>query len=446
MNKKHKILRGFVKLIPCWLFLQTVQIALGQSEELPNIIYILSDDQSWNDYGFTGHPHIETPHIDKLAADGLTFTRGYVTAPLCSPSLASIITGLYPQQHRITGNDPKFSFNGPRYQRDWMEARARLYRDYLDEFQKHPTVPMLLQKLGYLSFQSGKWWGGHWKEGGFTHGMTHGDPSRGGRHGDEGLKIGREGMDPIYDFIDEAVEQKRPFFVWYAPFLPHSPHTPPDSLLQKYLPKAPSKAIASYWAMCEWLDVTVGQLLGKVDDMGLTDNTLVVFVTDNGWIQDPNKPNVYAPGSKQDPQDMGIRTPIIYKWPKKIAPRMDTQHVSSSIDIVTTTLAAVGLAPLSTMQGINVMDEKAVRKRKMIFSLDFAHDMAGVDQPGKTLESTMVITTPWKLIVPGGANTQNQEVLLYDIVKDPTEQQNLAAQNPKVVNKLRKEMAAWWNP
>ncbi len=425
------------------LFLSTSP-SFGQAEK-PNIIYILSDDQAWTDYGFMGHPHIETPNIDRLAEEGLTFTRGYVTAPLCSPSLASIITGLYPYQHGITGNDPLFTFEGDRYSRDWQLARSRLYRDYLNEFQKHPTVPQLLQKRGYVSFQSGKWWGGHWKEGGFTDGMTHGDPANGGRHGDEGLKIGREGMDPIFDFMDQAISEKNPFFIWYAPFLPHSPHTPPDSLLQKYLPKAPTQAVAAYWAMCEWLDITVGQLLDKVEQEGLTDNTLVVFVTDNGWIQDPDRPNRYAPGSKQDPQDMGIRTPIIYKWPGKITPRMDTQHLTSSIDMAVTTLAAVGLDPLPDMQGLNVLDTKALAKRKQIYSMDFSHDMAAVDQPEKTLESRILIRGSWKLIVPGTAHPDNQGVLLYDILRDPLETVNLADAHPKVVKKLIANLDKWWS-
>ncbi|WP_339921920.1 sulfatase [uncultured Cyclobacterium sp.] len=441
-----KVFRSYPLKYVFMLFLLvtiTKRNSLAQGEK-PNIIYILSDDQSWNDFGFTGHPHIETPHIDKLAAEGHTFTRGYVTAPLCSPSLASIITGLYPYQHGITGNDPEFNFEGKRYNNDWQIARSRLYKDYLDEFQKHPTIPMVLKKLGYLSFQAGKWWGGNYKEGGFTHGMTHGDPSKGGRHGDEGLKIGREGMDPIFDFMDHAIEAEKPFFVWYAPFLPHSPHNPPDSLLQKYLPLAPTKSVASYWAMCEWFDITVGQLLDRVDEKGLSDNTLVVFVTDNGWIQDPNVPNKYVEGSKQAPQDMGIRTPIIYKWPGKIKPKMDDTNLTSSIDMAVTTMAAVGLEPLSDMQGINIMDKKALKNRKVIYSQDFAHDMKGVDAQEETLESRILITSPWKIIVPGVANEDTQKVLLYDILKDPLEENNLADKHPEVVKKLTASLDDWW--
>ncbi|MEX2593950.1 MAG: sulfatase [Anditalea sp.] len=420
-------------------------MAYGQATK-PNIIYIISDDQAWSDYGFMGHPYIETPNIDRLAHEGLTFTRGYVTAPLCSPSLASIITGLYPHQHGITGNDPTFAFEGKSYSQDWQLERSKLYREYLDEFQKHPTVPELLQEQGYLSFQSGKWWGGNWKEGGFTYGMTHGDPEKGGRHGDEGLKIGREGMQPIFDFMDTAISQDKPFFVWYAPFLPHSPHTPPDSLLQKYLPNAPTKPIAQYWAMCEWLDITVGQLLDRIEEKGLTENTMVVFVTDNGWIQDPVVSNKYAPGSKQDPREMGIRTPIIYKWPGKISPKMDTTTLASSLDIAVTSLEAAGLDPLPEMEGINVRDTKALEARDAVFSLDFSHDMVRVDQPEKSLENRMIITNPWKLIVPEADNMQDKEVQLYNVYKDPFEKENLAASKPDLVKELQKELDKWWDP
>jgi arylsulfatase A-like enzyme len=251
-------------------------------------------------------------------------------------------------------------------------------------------------------------------------------------------------MDPIFDFMDHAIEEDKPFFVWYAPFLPHSPHNPPDSLLQKYLPLAPTKSVAAYWAMCEWFDITVGQLLDRVEEKGLSENTLVVFVTDNGWIQDPNVPNKYVEGSKQAPQDMGIRTPIIYKWPGKIKPKMDHSNLTSSIDMAVTTMAAVGLDPLPDMQGINIMDKKALKKRKVIYSQDFAHDMKGVNAKEETLESRILITSPWKIIVPGVANKDTQEVLLYDILKDPLEENNLADKHPEVVKKLTASLDNWW--
>src|SRR5690606_36882465 len=138
----------------------------SSQEDLPNIVYILSDDQAWTDYGFMGHPHIQTPNIDKLASEGLTFTRGYTTAPVCSPSLASIITGLYPHQHGITGNDPKFEYQGEESgnRKDWLEQRLSHNQKFIDHFYQNPTLPMLLKQKGYLSFHSGKWWEGSWKD------------------------------------------------------------------------------------------------------------------------------------------------------------------------------------------------------------------------------------------------------------------------------------------
>lgn len=196
---------------------------------------------------------------------------------------------MYPHQHGVTGNDPEFSFEGKRYSEEWLLARAPLNSIIIENFKTHPTLPVLLKEQGYISFQAGKWWEGSWEDGGFTNGMTHGDPERGGRHGDEGLAIGREGMQPIFDFLDKAQDTDKPFFIWYALLMPHAPHNPPASLVKKYLEKAQSEPIAKYWAMVEWFDVTVGQLLGELDQRDLTEDTLIVFLTDYGWIQDPEK-------------------------------------------------------------------------------------------------------------------------------------------------------------
>ena len=95
-------------------------------------------------------------------------------------------------------------------------------------------------------------------------------------------------MQPIYDFIADAQSDGKPFFVWYAPMLPHTPHNPPERLLAKYQDKTPSPHVAKYWAMVEWFDETCGQLLDHLDKQGLAENTIVCYVTDNGWIQDPN--------------------------------------------------------------------------------------------------------------------------------------------------------------
>ena len=209
----------------------------GQSPEAPpNIVLILSDDQDWHDYGFMGSKVVETPHLDQLARRSLVFERGYVVTALCRPSLASIVTGLYPHQHGVVGNDVS-----PATKLD----RHRENQPVVDAFHRHPSWIRSLVAQGYLAFQSGKWWEGSWQEGGFTGGMTHGDPTRGGRHGDEGLLIGRQGMAPVTEFIDNAVAAKKPFCLWYAPFLPHAPHNPPAKILEKYTAAGRPENVAS---------------------------------------------------------------------------------------------------------------------------------------------------------------------------------------------------------
>ena len=413
-----------------------------ESADRPNIVLIISDDQSWTDYSFMGHEHIQTPRIDQLAASGLTFSYGYTTAPLCSPALASIATGLYPHQHGILGNDPVFSSAERKYSPEWLQERMKHYQPVISKFEELETIADVLGENGYTSLQTGKWWPGNYATGGFDEGMTHGDPSRGGRHGDVGLEIGREGLDVVYHFIDSAEEQNKPFYVWYAPFLPHAPHNPPDSLKHKYLPLAPTEAVANYWAMCEWFDITCGQLIDYVEKKGLSQNTLFVFVCDNGWIQDPDRPNVYAPRSKREPYEMGIRTPIIFNWDGKIEPEFNTKNPVSSIDIATTIYEICGIEAPADLQGIHVLDNTALNARKTVFAETFAHDFTTIDS---SLYYRIAINFPWKLILPDGTNKPEADTELYNIEQDPYEKENLAEEKPEVVGRLKNQIENWYN-
>jgi uncharacterized sulfatase len=314
----------------------------------PNVVFIISDDQAWSDYGFMGHPHIATPRLDRLAAESVTFQRGYTPVPLCRPSLSSIVTGLYPHQHGVTGNDPQLPDAGV----NAMTARTnpqydRYYATMIANFRRQPNLVRDLVSRGYGALQTGKWWEGDpVKTAGFTHAMTQGE-AKGSRHGDAGLAIGREGLDPVYRFIEQA--GGKPFFVWYAPMLPHAPHTPPDDLLQKYLKVAPSEPVARYWACVEWFDRTCGELLDYLDRKGLRENTIVIYTCDNGWIQNPEKANQFAPRSKLTPYEGGVRTPIMISWPGKLKPRLDQEHLASTVDLWPT-LAAL----LPSWEGLGV--------------------------------------------------------------------------------------------
>ena len=404
----------------------------------PNIVLIISDDQSWTDYSFMGHEAIETPNIDRLAKQSRLFKRGYVPSSLCCPSLASMITGLYPHQTKITGNEPPMQPGG---------RNSEQYREQVQEcvsfIDDQPTLPRLLAKRGYVSHQSGKWWQGHYSRGGFTHGMTHGDTKRGGRHGDVGLKIGREGMDEIFDFIEDAGD--KPFFVWYAPFLPHTPHNPPKRLLDKYAKKTESKFIARYWAMCEWFDETCGQLLDHLDEKKLADDTIVLYATDNGWIQRADNGR-YAPRSKRSQYDGGLRTPIMVRWPNKVKPE-DRPELANSIDLAPTILKACGLAPTKEMQGIDLLDDTALAKRKSTYGAIYLHNAVDIHKPSANLTYRWLINGDWKLILPHKENVTTKakhrdtgETELYNLAKDPHERNNLAKARQGRTKRLAKQL------
>jgi uncharacterized sulfatase len=418
----------------------------AEDEDPPNVVMIISDDQTWTDFGFMGHPHIQTPHIDRLAERSRTFTRGYVPDSLCRPSLATLISGLYPHQHNIVGNDPPKPEGMNRREAQQSEVYKKRRAELISHVDSVPKLPEILNdEHGYLSHQSGKWWEGHYSRGGFTHGMTQGFGNHPrGRHGDEGLKIGREGMGPVFDFMDEAQERDRPFFVWYAPFLPHRPHNPPGRLLEKYKDKTESIHVARYWAMCEWFDETVGELMGDLDENGLAGDTLVLYVADNGWVQKPDDRG-YALRSKGSPFEAGTRTPIMVRWPGVVEPEMDRETVVSSVDLAPTVLDAAGLEPSEEMPGVSLLDEEAVEAREAIFGEIFYHDIVSLDDPVESLKYRWCIEGRWKLILPYAENLPDEKVQLYDLKEDPHEQNNLASAKPDVVKRLRKRIEGWWS-
>ena len=414
----------------------------------PNVVLIISDDQAWTDYGFMGHADVQTPNLDRLASESAVFKRGYVPTALCRPSLVTLLTGHYASTHGVTGNDPspKYAEHGSEL---YNRRRAQLI-SYLDKFE---TVPEALGKLGYLSHQSGKLWEGSYQNCGFTHGMTRGFPEPGGRHGDDGLRIGREGMQPIAEFVNMAVRQEKPFFLWYAPFLPHSPHNPPQRLLDKYSDGRPV-SIAKYYAMCEWFDETCGQLMDILDQENATDNTLVVYVCDNGWIQDP-KSKKYAPRSKQTPYEGGIRTPIMYRWLGKIAAG-ERPELASSIDIAPTILAAVGAPAPDDLPGLNLIPHLVSDSpidRDTIYGESFAHDIADIENPQASLLFRWAIEGKWKLLLTYDGETNRyasthprteKRPQLFDLHADPHEKSNLAKDHPGVVARLAKKINAWY--
>ena len=442
---KHKLIVFLSFTLVLFSCNQTVKTkVISTVDKKPNIVLILSDDQAWNDYGFMGHDIVETPNLDKLASQSVVFKRGYVPTPVCRPSLMTLSTGLYPHQHKITGNDPKGGFKNAEFPRE----------ELLSNIDTIPSLQKILGAHGYLTHQSGKWWEGDYKRGGFTHGMTEGE-----RHGDKGLTIGRKGMDSIFNFIEHAQSKEKPFYIWYAPFLPHTPHNPPDSLFQKYAKKVKSEHIARYYAMVEWFDITCGQLVDYLDANNLRENTLIYYVCDNGWIQQPDS-RKFDIGSKQTPMEGGVRTPIMFSMPGTLKPS-SRKELSSSIDFVPTILSAVNLEIPKNLPGLNLWDNlKSGKKidRNIVFGEAYGHDIIDKDNPEASLGYLWCVEDDWKLILSydgaleggkGGYDfthnyVRSEPIRLYKITEDPFEKKNVASDHPDKVEQLKKKIEAWY--
>ncbi|MFO0919832.1 MAG: sulfatase-like hydrolase/transferase [Planctomycetaceae bacterium] len=316
-----------------------------------------------------------------------------------------------------------------------------------------PTLPQLLGAQGYVSHQSGKWWEGSYRQGGFTQGMTRGFPEAGGRHGDDGLTIGRQGLEPVFDFVKQAVADKKPFFLWYAPFLPHTPHNPPERLLSRYRDKVKSLSVARYYAMCEWADENCGALLDFLEHQGLAENTLIVYIADNGWIQDPDS-DKFAPRSKLSPYEGGVRQPILLSWPGTI-PAQKYETPISSIDLAPTILSAAGAQAPESLPGRDLLP--AIRdgqplSARPLFGEGFSHDVFDFADPEASLLYRWTIDGPWKLILTYDGEVgrdrdvhprTEQRPQLFHLEVDPQETANVAADHPELVARLAHQIAAW---
>jgi len=205
------------------------------------------------------------------------------------------------------------------------------------------------------------------------------------------------------------------------------------------------------YAMIEWFDETCGELLGFLDREGLSGNTLVVFLVDNGWIQGtkrsphPSRPGrmvPFTPKSKASPYDGGLRTPVILKWPGRVKPGRYYDLVSS-IDIVPTILEAAGVERDRRMPGLSLLDvvtgKKAHLEREAVYGAVYYHDEISVDEPAKNLQHRWVRRRDWKLISP-----QDGKPELYNLLLDPFEERNRATEEPELVEELQKLLDAWW--
>ncbi|WP_165072961.1 sulfatase [Paludisphaera rhizosphaerae] len=453
----------------------------ANAEDHPNIVFILADDLGWNDTTINGESQFyETPNIQRLADRGIRFTNAYVANPLCSPTRASILTGLYPGRVGITAPNchlPAVRLNpvsqptAPPDQKALPQISAtRLKTTY-------PSLAKTLKQAGYATGHFGKWHLGRPPysalEQGFDVDLPHAPiPGPGPSYlgpwpfwpdkGAEGEHIEDRMAKEASAFIRE--HKDGPFFLNYWAFSVHSPWTPKPDLVKKYeakaakLPPGERRRNPIYAAMIESLDDAVGVLLETLDELKIADRTIIVFTGDNGgvnWLdlkwpqmfglKTPPTSNAPLRGGKACLYEGGTREPTAVVWPGRIAPGTVTDAILSSVDWHPTLLEMAGLKPLEgqKLDGISqvstLLGKGPVREVAYCF---FPHFLGhGGGDPRFDLlacvPGTWVRKGDWKLIRFHHDNDdQTDRFELYNLKDDLGETRNLAADRPDLVKEL----------
>jgi arylsulfatase A-like enzyme len=263
------------RLVLSWLLVMAalpaswpVPAALGATPEQPNIVLLIGDDHGWPYSGFMGDPIAKTPNLDALAAGGTLFTEAQSTSSVCIPSLRALLAAIHTDQwdtHRAA-----------------VEAELGPQR-FRTEVAYYWTVPRALAWRGYQSWEGGKLWEGTFAQAGFTQGMAT-EPSTlfastGDHFGRDGWEDG-SALDPLRRFLDTVGD--KPFFTWIAPLLPHYPYDAPEEFQRLYVNLGLTWNEAGYYANISWLDALAGAIVAELDARGLRDNTLLVYLSDNG--------------------------------------------------------------------------------------------------------------------------------------------------------------------
>lgn len=387
----------------------------------PNILLILTDDQGWGDFSGNGNPILKTPHIDRLAREGVRFDKFYVS-PVCSPTRASLLTGRY---HIRTGT------SGVSQGKETMRATE-------------VTLAEALQQAGYRTGAFGKWHNGeHYPEDPNGQGFDHFFGFLGGyfnfyfdpelnRNGEQ---VKTKGYitdiltDSAMSFMKESRQQ--PFFCYLPYNAPHSPFQVPDKYFKNYQHKGLDTKDASIYAMCESIDDNVGRLMAFLETEKLAANTIVVFMTDNGPATARYNGNLK--GKKSSMDEGGTRVPLYIRWPGKLKAGLQVSRLSAHIDVFPTLLELCGLSlpkgpALDGKSLVPLLENaQAAWPDRMLFT------NVGNEVPS-------AVRTETHRLVRG----KEGQVALYDISKDPFQQQDIAKQNPALVQQLTAAYTKWY--
>ncbi len=441
------------------------QLPLASAEnKKPNIIFIMADDLGWKDVGYAGAEFFETPHINQLAHSGMSFTSAYSGGPNCAPTRGCLLTGTYTPRHHIY--QPSGSSKGnPKYMKLLVPARERRDKELAAKAAaqfdittsldpKFICIPEVLKSAGYTSARLGKW-----HLGVDTQGFDLSSPD-----GKDGKKDNFYGnIDVAEQLTDRAlrfIEQNRdgPFFLYLSHWDVHVPHRARNAVVEKYREKLDGIPAGKrqnfnpvYAAMLEAVDTSVGRVVAKVDELGIGNNTLIIFTSDNGGLDTVSQ---LAPlrGCKGSLFEGGVRIPTCMRWTGTIKAKSTCDTPITSVDFLPT-FASLASAQLPTSQPVDGTDVsplfhgKPIGDRSIFWHYPLYLQGLGltIDLPGgrtyswRGFPSSSMRRGDYKLIEFHEDNT----IGLYHLKDDPGEQKNLAATMPELAARLRAELDSW---
>lgn len=458
-----------------FLLLTLCLSATGFAQDRPNILVILCDDLGYGDLACYGHPKIDTPHLDKLAGDGIRFTDFYSAAPVCSPSRVGLLTGRTPNRAGVYDWIPEY--RPDRHARTIAHMRP-------DEV----TIPQLLKDAGYVTCMSGKWHCNskfneadqpqpgdfgfdHWFATQNNASPSHENPVNFVRNGEEVGPLEGYSCQIVADEVNDWLRNhsrkryNKPFFVYMSFHEPHEPVASPKKLVDKYLPEAENEDEAQYFANVENLDAATGSVMSVLDELGYRDNTLVIFTSDNG----PETLNRYKSakrswgtpgelrGMKLHTHEAGYRVAGIMRWPQKIAAGQVSDTPVCSLDFLPTFCNLAGTQPPTDLglDGANflpALEGKAIERSKPLGwcyynalneakvalrdgdwkILGTLKDFGRKDHITKEMED-MIKTTPFS------------SYEIYNLKEDPSESKDLIGSNGAPVESLTGKLQAFYN-
>lgn len=439
------------------------------AEQKPNFVFFLVDDLGWTDLGCYGSSFYETPNVDKLASSGLKFTNAYAACQVCSPTRASILTGRYPTRTGIT------DYIGAAQPERWNRKTKMLPAPYdVQLTHDETTIAELLKANGYATFFAGKWHlGGEefWPEsqgfdvnkGGIDRGGPYGGKKYFSPYGNPRLEDGPDGEHLPDRLATETVKfmtehKDEPFLAYLSFYSVHTPLMAREDLKQKYQQKKETLKPGEIWGdegerkvrliqehavyagMVEAMDQAVGKVLNGIDELGLTKNTVVIFMSDNGGLSTSEghpTSNLPLRAGKGWIYEGGIREPMIVRWPGTTKAGSETSQYVSSVDFFPTMLQIAGIEVPENLTIDGMSFAPVLEGKELDRGAIYWHYPHYGNQGGSP--TAAIREGDWKLI----EFYEDGHLELYNVAEDISEQHDLAAKKTDLVEKLHAKLKAW---